>query len=68
MMTCNGCHSSQEAGVSFQHVKGRQANAVAQLSPFLTGTTVNDIFTGVPRTFNELERRRVRLHDIVCSP
>jgi hypothetical protein len=56
IMTCNGCHTT-ETGTSFLHVKNRAAGVESKLSGFLTGITANDPVTGVPRSFNELQRR-----------
>jgi Concanavalin A-like lectin/glucanases superfamily len=65
--TCNGCHSSGETGTAFVHVKPREEGVAALLSGFLTGITIPDPATGVPRTFNDLKRRSEDLERIVCA-
>jgi hypothetical protein len=65
--TCNGCHSSQEAGVRFLQIFPRFPGSEAGLSQFLTGGTVFDPVTGQPRTFNDLGRRGADLKAIVCT-
>jgi hypothetical protein len=64
--TCNGCHSSEEAGVFFLQVGNRFPGQEAFLSGFLTGTTVTDPVTFQPRTHNDLARRNRDLHALVC--
>ncbi|HET7505518.1 MAG TPA: LamG domain-containing protein [Kofleriaceae bacterium] len=64
--TCNGCHSAQETGVVFLQISPRFPGSPAQLSGFLTGTTINDPVTGQPRVFNDLRRRRLDLEGVVC--
>jgi hypothetical protein len=65
--TCNGCHSSAETGVPFLQISPRFPGNEAFLSGFLTGTTIPDPATGVPRTFNDLRRRNLDLKAVVCS-
>jgi hypothetical protein len=66
--TCNGCHSLNETGAQANHVRDRQtATSEATLSPFLTGGTVPDPVTHVPRTFNELARRSNLLKAYLCA-
>jgi hypothetical protein len=65
--TCNGCHSSQETGVGFLQISPRFPGNEASLSGFLTGTTIPDPVTLVPRAFNDLGRRRDDLKAIVCA-
>jgi hypothetical protein len=65
--TCNGCHSSQETGTFFLQISPRFSGSEATLSGFLTGTTVNDPVTGLPRTFNDLGHRNADLKAIVCT-
>ena len=57
--TCDGCHGD-EGGIIFRHVVPAGANGTAILSPFLTGTQVVDV-CGLLHTFNDIERRRVDL-------
>jgi hypothetical protein len=65
--TCNGCHSSSEAGVGFLQIGPRFAGNEASLSGFLTGTTISDPSTGQLRQFNDLRRRNLDLKAIVCD-
>ncbi|APR82284.1 Hypothetical protein A7982_07633 [Minicystis rosea] len=66
--TCNGCHGAQETGTGFLHINPRDPGTVAQLSGFLTGVTLPDPVTGVPRTLNDLGRRNQDLKALVCPP
>jgi hypothetical protein len=66
--TCNGCHSAAETGTFFLHVNPRSSANEAQLSGFLTGTTVSDPVTFELRTFNDLARRKDDLTQLVCAP
>jgi hypothetical protein len=54
--TCDGCHSN-ETGTGFLHVSPAPFGFPASLSGFLTGTTVSDPVSGVPRSFNDLANR-----------
>ncbi len=63
--TCNGCHSLENA-TFFLHVSPRFPGSAAFLSPFLTGTTVFDPFTGQQRQLGELRRRANGLRARVC--
>jgi hypothetical protein len=65
--TCNGCHGT-ETGTNFLHIAPRFPGQPSQLSGFLTGITVFDPVTGVPRTLNDLEARQSDLTQLVCSP
>ncbi len=65
--TCNGCHSADETGTFFLHVSPREFGNESQLSGFLTGIDHFDPFTGEPRSFNDLRRRRLDLEGIVCG-
>jgi hypothetical protein len=53
--TCSGCHQG-ETGTPFTHV-----SLTTGLSGFLTGITVADPVSGVPRSFDDLERRAQQL-------
>jgi hypothetical protein len=64
--TCNGCHGAAETGTGFLHVAPRSPGFEAQLSGFMTGTTVPDPVTGASRTFNDLGRRKVDLEGLAC--
>jgi hypothetical protein len=66
--TCNGCHGP-ESGTSFLQISPRfSPGQEAFLSPFLTGTTVFDPFSGQARALNDLSRRRADLTGLVCTP
>jgi hypothetical protein len=64
--TCNGCHSG-ETNSNFLMVIPRFQGSEAQLSPFITGTTVFDGFAGKQRTINDLGRRKTDLTGLVCA-
>jgi hypothetical protein len=66
--TCNGCHGP-ESGSSFLQISPRFPGdgSEAFLSPFITGTTVFDPFTGQIRTLNDLARRRADMLTLVCG-
>jgi Concanavalin A-like lectin/glucanases superfamily len=64
--TCNGCHGP-ESNTTFLQISPRFPGSEAFLSPFLTGTTVFDPFSGQARTFNDLARRRGDLTNLVCT-
>ncbi len=66
--TCNGCHSSAETNTAFLQISPRFPGSEAALSPFLTGTTVFDPVTGVPRVLRDLARRKTDLEGLVCLP
>jgi hypothetical protein len=65
--TCNGCHGPETGTFNFTMINPRNAGTEAQLSPFLTGTTVTDPVTGQPRTLNDLGRRQADLTSLVCG-
>jgi hypothetical protein len=65
--TCNGCHSFNETNTpNFLMISPRSPGSESILSPFLTGTTVFDRFSGQQRTLNDLGRRKDDLTSIVC--
>jgi hypothetical protein len=64
--TCNGCHSTRETGTGFLQINPRNPGQETFLSGFLTGTTVFDFTAGVVRSFNDLHRRNVDLHALIC--
>jgi hypothetical protein len=66
MNTCNGCHGPETGTFNFLMVTPRFPGSEAQLSPFLTGTTVFDQFTGQTRAVNDLSRRKADLTALVC--
>jgi hypothetical protein len=63
--TCNGCHGP-ETGTTFLMISPTFPGP-ATLSPFLTGTTVFDPFSGQQRTLNDLARRQADLTSIACG-
>ncbi len=64
--TCNGCHGPDTGTFGFTMVNPRNFGTEATLSPFLTGTTAFDDFSGQSRTLNDLERRHLDLTSLVC--
>jgi hypothetical protein len=64
--TCNGCHGP-ETNTTFLMITPRFSGSEAVLSPFLTGTTVQDPFSGQTRTLNDLGRRKADLTGLVCT-
>jgi hypothetical protein len=66
LTTCDGCHTT-ETGTAFLHVKNRAAGAKSALSGYLTGTTVNDPVSGLPRTFSELASRATDMQIVLAS-
>jgi hypothetical protein len=64
--TCNGCHGP-ETNTTFLMITPRVAGSEAILSPFITGTTVSDPFSGQVRSMNDLQRRKVDLTSLVCG-
>jgi hypothetical protein len=69
--TCNGCHNLAETGTGAVHISRRKSRAnkaapAATLSGFLSGITVADPVSGVPRTFGDLARRTAALTAMVC--
>lgn len=71
--TCNGCHNGEtgnqrNSGSLFRHVSSRKVGKEAKLSGFLTGTTIKDPVSGVTRTFNDLEARKLALQQALAQP
>jgi hypothetical protein len=64
--TCSGCHRA-ETGTLFLHVAPREKGSVAQLSGFLSGTSVGDPISGKLRTFNDLANRATVVKALLCS-
>jgi hypothetical protein len=58
--TCDGCHGSETA-TPFAHVDSAPFGSPAPLSGFLTGITIPDPVSAVPRSFNDLASRGSRL-------
>jgi hypothetical protein len=67
MNTCNGCHGPDTGTFNFTMIAPRNEGQPSVLSPFLTGTTVIDDFSGETRTLNDLLRRRTDLTSLVCT-
>ena len=65
LTTCSGCHAG-ETGTFFLHIDPMQSPA--GLSGFLTGTTILDPCTNLPRDFADLDRRSIDLENLVNSP
>jgi concanavalin A-like lectin/glucanase superfamily protein len=65
--TCNGCHGPESNTFTFTIISPRTPGFEATLSPFLTGTTVRDPFSGQVRTLSDLARRRADLTGLVCA-
>ena len=64
--TCNGCHGP-ETNTTFLMINPRFPGSPATMSPFLTGTNAQDLFTGQIRNINDLARRRADLTSVVCA-
>lgn len=64
--TCNGCHGP-ETNTGFLMVTPRFPGSEAGLSPFITGTTARDPFSGQTRNINDLGRRKTDLTALVCD-
>ena len=64
--TCNGCHGPETGTFNFTMITPREFGTPAQLSPFLTGTSVFDPFSGQTRSLNDLSRRHADLTGLVC--
>lgn len=65
--TCNGCHGGETHTNLFTHIMPRPAGNPAGLSGFMTGINLNDPISGVPRSFDELDRRAQDLDNLVNS-
>jgi hypothetical protein len=64
--TCNGCHGA-ETQTAFLQINPRSPGQASVLSGFLSGETVSDPITGMPRRLAELSRRRKLLESVVCA-
>ncbi len=64
LATCNGCHGPDGNVPEFTQVHVREANQVAQLSRFLSGTTFNDPVSGTSITLNDLAGRSTILQQL----
>lgn len=61
--TCMGCHSHENSAL-FLHV-GPSPDGTTSLSSFLTGSQWDDPISGTTRSFNDLERRRQDLQNLI---
>ena len=64
--TCNGCHGP-ETQTTFLIIGPRFPGSESFLSPFLTGTSAFDPFSGQVRSLNDLSRRNADLKGLVCA-
>lgn len=65
--TCGGCHLNETA-TAFYHIRPTQFGMPPALSLFLSGPlVVNDPITGVPRNFDEMNRRALILVNLARS-
>lgn len=67
--TCNGCHGLETRTSAFTQVSTRLLGQASTLSGFLSGESVPD-FCGTTRNFNDVDRRRVdlcQLLDKTCT-
>jgi hypothetical protein len=62
--TCSGCHSGETNTGVFQ-IAPRNFNQEASLSPFLTGTRVQDPESGQMFDMNDLQRRQTDILNVV---
>jgi hypothetical protein len=62
--TCNGCHAG-ETGTSFTHISPAGFGTEAELSGFMTGIDVNVDGLPNPRHFDDLQRRRQAMADVL---
>jgi hypothetical protein len=65
--TCSGCHGSTETGTIFKQVEPRAAGAPSTLSGFLTGINNVTDFCGIQHNFNDIDRRRVDLCQLLSK-
>jgi hypothetical protein len=64
LSTCSGCHGRDANLPNFTHVSVRDANQVAELSGFLTGTTFTDPVSGSSVGLNDLADRSALLQQL----
>ena len=64
LSTCSGCHGRDANLSNFTHLAVREANQVAALSGFLTGTTFPDPVDGSSITLNDLSERSTILQQL----
>ncbi len=65
--TCSGCHGTTETGTVFKQVQPRNAGTASQLSGFLTGINGVSDFCGIQHNFNDIDRRRVDLCQLLAK-
>ena len=65
--TCSGCHGSTETGTIFKQVEPRAAGTASVLSGFLTGINNVPDFCGIQHNFNDIDRRRVDLCQLLSK-
>jgi hypothetical protein len=65
--TCNACHG-RETLTDFTHVREAPFGTPAPLSGFMTGISVPDPVDGTVRNFNDLDRRRQDLQNLIDTP
>ncbi len=65
--TCSGCHGATETGTIFKMVEPRAAGAPSTLSGFLTGISNVTDFCGIQHNFNDIDRRRVDLCQLLSK-
>jgi hypothetical protein len=65
--TCSGCHGRVETGTTFKQVEPRNANTASQLSGFLTGINGVSDLCGIQHNFNDIDRRRVDLCQLLAK-
>jgi hypothetical protein len=68
--TCSGCHGTPETNTTFKQVEPREVGSPARRSPFLTGETGVSDACGKTHDFNDIDRRRVdlcQLLDKTCT-
>jgi len=59
--TCSGCHGTPETGTVFKQVEPRNAGSASVLAGFLSGINNVSDFCGRTHNFNDIDRRRVDL-------
>jgi len=67
--TCNGCHSMNETGTGFVHLKPRIRGEISSISGFLTGISMADPVNPrlEPKTFDALEERKTLMTSLLTQ-
>jgi hypothetical protein len=65
--TCSGCHGTVETGTVFKQVEPRNPGTASQLSGFLTGISGVSDLCGIKHNFNDIDRRRVDLCQLLSK-